>query len=143
MMYFENFTTREVLSNCSDSEIVTCFREGFFDNLLYLLMVLDTFRCEIEKPIVITSSYRNEEHNKRVGGSPTSQHLCGSAIDFKCDMIPFESLVFMFKEFCERSALRRFLGQVIFYHKRHFIHVGLCAPSHSKLQFYHYEQRDN
>lgn len=143
MKYFENFSTKEALPNCSDNEIVTCLREGYFDNILYLLMVLDTFRCEIAKPIVITSSFRSLEHNKRVGGSLTSQHLLGSAIDFKCDQIPFDTLVFLFKEFCERSALKRFLGQIIFYHKRHFIHVGLCAPSHPNFHFYHYEQRDN
>ena len=34
-------------------------------------------------PIVINSGYRSEEVNKRVGGSPTSNHLTGSAADIK------------------------------------------------------------
>jgi uncharacterized protein YcbK (DUF882 family) len=34
-------------------------------------------------PIVINSGYRSEEVNKRVGGSPTSNHLTGCAADIK------------------------------------------------------------
>lgn len=35
-------------------------------------------------PLYITSSYRNEEDNKRVKGSATSSHLTGLAADIKC-----------------------------------------------------------
>ena len=34
-------------------------------------------------PIVINSGYRSEEVNKKVGGSPTSNHLTGCAADIK------------------------------------------------------------
>ena len=34
-------------------------------------------------PILINSGYRSEEVNKRVGGSPTSNHLTGCAADIK------------------------------------------------------------
>ena len=34
-------------------------------------------------PIVINSGYRSEEVNKRVGGSPTSNHLTGCAADIR------------------------------------------------------------
>jgi len=33
--------------------------------------------------LTITSAARCEEHNKAVGGSPTSQHLLGRAVDFR------------------------------------------------------------
>jgi len=46
------------------------------------------FICKLEKarsfsltPYVINSSWRSEEHNKKVGGSKTSSHLKGLAID--------------------------------------------------------------
>ena len=39
---------------------------------------------EAEEPIVITSGYRSPEVNRAVGGSPTSNHLMGCAVDIRC-----------------------------------------------------------
>ena len=36
-----------------------------------------------EEPIIINSGYRSPELNKLVGGSPTSNHLTGCAVDIK------------------------------------------------------------
>ena len=36
-----------------------------------------------EEPIIITSGYRSPELNKKVGGSPTSNHLTGCAVDIR------------------------------------------------------------
>ena len=38
----------------------------------------------LAEPIVITSGYRSLEVNKKVGGSPTSNHLTGCAVDIRC-----------------------------------------------------------
>ena len=37
-----------------------------------------------DNPIIITSGYRSAEVNKAVGGSPTSNHLTGCAVDIRC-----------------------------------------------------------
>ena len=37
-----------------------------------------------EFPLVINSGYRSPEVNKAVGGSPTSNHLTGCAVDIRC-----------------------------------------------------------
>ena len=37
-----------------------------------------------EEPIIITSGYRSPEVNKLAGGSPTSNHLTGCAVDIRC-----------------------------------------------------------
>ena len=36
-----------------------------------------------DAPIIITSGYRSAELNKKVGGSPTSNHLTGCAVDIR------------------------------------------------------------
>ena len=41
-------------------------------------------REEAEEPIVITSGYRSPEVNRAVGGSPSSNHLSGCAVDVRC-----------------------------------------------------------
>ena len=38
-----------------------------------------------DKPIIITSGYRSPEVNRAVGGSPTSNHLTGCAVDIRCE----------------------------------------------------------
>ena len=38
---------------------------------------------DTEEPIVITSGYRSPEVNRKVGGSPTSNHLTGCAVDIR------------------------------------------------------------
>ena len=40
--------------------------------------------CKGDEPIIITSGYRSPEVNKAVGGSPTSNHLTGCAVDIRC-----------------------------------------------------------
>lgn len=46
---------------------------------------LDKARIKAGVPFVVTSGYRTESHNKKVGGSPTSSHLLGLAADIACD----------------------------------------------------------
>jgi len=46
-----------------------------------LLEMLEEIREKFMKPITVNSAARCPEHNKAVGGSPTSQHLLGKAAD--------------------------------------------------------------
>ena len=38
---------------------------------------------DTEEPIIISSGYRSPELNRKVGGSPTSNHLTGCAVDIR------------------------------------------------------------
>lgn len=48
-----------------------------------LLELAQNLRDRIGKPVVINSAYRTPEYNRKIGGSPTSQHLYGKAIDVR------------------------------------------------------------
>jgi zinc D-Ala-D-Ala carboxypeptidase len=45
------------------------------------LVLMNKLRQLWGKPIQINSYYRSPEHNKKIGGSPNSQHLLGRAFD--------------------------------------------------------------
>ena len=44
----------------------------------------NTLYGDDNEPIIITSGYRSPEVNKLAGGSPTSNHLTGCAVDIRC-----------------------------------------------------------
>ena len=48
-----------------------------------LLEKLQDLRDRVGAPVNITSGYRSPEYNKRIGGSPNSQHILGRAADIK------------------------------------------------------------
>lgn len=44
--------------------------------------VLEPLRVRVRKPIVVSSGFRSVTLNRRIGGSPRSQHCKGEAADF-------------------------------------------------------------
>ena len=46
--------------------------------------VLDPAREEFGQPIKVTSGFRSEELNKKIGGAKNSQHMFGEAADIQC-----------------------------------------------------------
>jgi len=52
------------------------------ENLVRLAFFLEQVRKLFNKPILISSGYRSREVNESVGGSKTSQHCEGCAVDF-------------------------------------------------------------
>lgn len=55
-----------------------------------LVRVLQDIRDHFNRPVTITSAYRTVSHNKKVGGSPKSQHLYGTAADIQVKDTPPE-----------------------------------------------------
>ena len=46
-----------------------------------LIELLEEIRRALAKPLIITSGYRCEPHNRECGGKPKSQHMLGNAAD--------------------------------------------------------------
>ena len=54
-------------------------------NTLYCLKPGEDYETsQSVEPVVITSGFRSEDVNKAVGGSPSSNHLSGCAVDIRC-----------------------------------------------------------
>lgn len=68
----ENFNRAEFACKCG------C---GFDTVDIKLGKVLQALRTHFGKPVEVNSGCRCPEHNRRVGGSPGSQHLFGRAAD--------------------------------------------------------------
>lgn len=59
-----------------------CCGENYFD--MNVAEMLDRARKLANIPFKITSGFRCTDHNESVGGSPTSSHLNGTAVDIEC-----------------------------------------------------------
>lgn len=82
-----------------------------------LLELLDKIREEYGSPIVVTSGYRSEAHNRAVGGVSGSTHTLGLAADLKPLQSDSKRLVEL-QEICDRLNPD---GGVGFY--SNFVHV--------------------
>ena len=60
------------------------------DNICYVAWRLQHIRDCIGLPLVVDSGFRSPQVNRLVGGSPTSLHLQGLAVDLRVDNIPYK-----------------------------------------------------
>ncbi|MBB3913256.1 D-Ala-D-Ala carboxypeptidase family metallohydrolase [Rhizobium fabae] len=65
----------------NDNVEVGCFKPD-------LLKVIKTVETHFGRPVVITSGYRDEEHNRLVGGADESMHKSCEAADIRIDGVP-------------------------------------------------------
>jgi len=72
----ENFKEKEFECKCG------C---GFNKIDKDFVILLDFIRDEIKEPLIINSACRCISHNQNIGGSPTSSHLHGLAVDLKIE----------------------------------------------------------
>lgn len=78
-----NFILDEFFPNCTFGEKSIAFAKHYIlHNLFSLAQVMQYIRIYCGAPVIITSGYRDREHNERVSGVFNSQHLDGCACDF-------------------------------------------------------------
>ena len=84
MKISKNFTLQEFL--VTNTGLNNQLTSDALANIEYLAnKLLQPLRDAYGKPIRITSGYRSVEVNNAVGGSPTSQHTKGQAVDIVAD----------------------------------------------------------
>jgi hypothetical protein len=78
-----NFTWGEAFHVRSENDWRKPVNSGIVYNVIEMAKELQAIRAFFgNKPIIITSWYRDPVTNKRVGGASQSRHLTGDAIDF-------------------------------------------------------------
>jgi len=76
----------EEMTNTSYNDLLSANQTSammFIKQLKYTASTLEEIREVLKVPIRVTSGFRNNELNKKVGGSPTSGHTKGLCADIK------------------------------------------------------------
>ena len=79
----KNFSLKEFQckGSCSDCGDDCEMPQEVYENIIKLSQQLQILRDYTGRPITINSAYRSPEHNAKIGGVKTSQHLLGKAAD--------------------------------------------------------------
>ena len=88
-------------------------------------------RDELGVPVKINSGYRCAEHNKKVGGSKSSQHMNGNAADLSCFLGGFTLLLAIHKLKLENKL--PMLQYCIYYPNKDFCHIDLIKRPNGKI----------
>jgi zinc D-Ala-D-Ala carboxypeptidase len=103
--------------------------------LLRLANVMEVVR-EIcgDKPISISSGYRSAEVNKAVGGSKTSAHLRGDAVDFMVKGLSAKQTCQMIMDYGVKIKFDQLIEE---YHKgAEWVHLGLSDNPRQEYLIY-------
>lgn len=119
-----NFTLAEYLASqtATANKITEQFNppQGVIDNIVKLNEFVQQARTEMNRPFRITSGYRCERLNRRVGGVANSEHLTGEGVDIAFNSI--DDAVKMAEIFIKLGIKRIGLGWS-------FLHIGI-SPKH-------------
>lgn len=114
----EHFNLREFQCKCGCGTVKISSR---------LVSMLETLRQELGVPFVITSGYRCDDHNMRVGGAINSYHVQGLACDIACPR------GYTVEEFAKICLDHGFTG-VGAYPSQGFVHVDVRPGKQIRFQ---------
>lgn len=130
MNYPPHFTRRELTCKCG------CGLCNPRDELLHLA---EAVRHVLgDTPMIVTSCCRCEKHNRAVGGSPTSKHLTGRALDFRPAAMSVFAAYAKIITAWERGELPE-LGGIGLYVKKDFIHIDTFHAADGHLRKWRYD----
>lgn len=131
----ERFVVSEFYTGILSDPSFSCMDQGvynMFGRMYIFATILNYVRSLISStsgkipPMVITSGYRSVSHNNRVGGSATSNHLRGLAVDVACPpSIPMKSFSLLLENVMVAYSMTGPAVESIPYMKRRFIHIAI------------------
>ena len=91
-----------------------------YENIIKLASQLQFLRDYTGRPITINSAYRCPEHNAKVGGSKTSQHLLGKAADITIQSLKPAEVYRIIEDLIDMGHMLQ--GGLGLYEKKGFVH---------------------
>ena len=128
MQLSENFTLEEFVASPTAKRLGINNTPGKeqINNLKKLCQtILQPIRNEFGQAITVTSGYRSELLNRKIGGSITSQHLKGEAADIIC--YDNKRLWELITSMINKGVIR--VGQLINERNLSWIHISLTTTS--------------
>lgn len=119
----KNFRLDEFICKCG------CGKSNINMRLIYMLQKI---RDEWGESISVTSGLRCRNHNTRIGGSPKSQHIEGTAADITTPgniQTFYNFIVKMYKD----GKIPE-LGFILIYPGRNFLHVDVRKPTSNTVK---------
>ena len=94
-----------------------------YENIIKLASQLQFLRDYTGRPITINSAYRCPEHNAKVGGSKTSQHLLGKAADITIQSLKTTEVYALIEELIDMGHMLQ--GGLGLYEEKGFVHYDI------------------
>lgn len=94
-----------------------------YENIIKLANQLQFLRDYTGRPITINSAYRCPEHNAKVGGSKTSQHLLGKAADITIQSLKSAEVFMIIEDLIDMGHMLQ--GGLGLYVEKGFTHYDI------------------
>lgn len=124
MKISEYFTERETIISAEGTKrgIKNIPNQDEKVNILYTASRMDKVRKYLGVPLIVLSWFRSEVLNTVVGGSKTSAHRYGLAVDVYSTKMESKEIYNKLIEAQEKGIMQ--FDQLIYYPKQNFLHIG-------------------
>lgn len=126
MQLTKHFTLNEFTRSTTASrlKIDNSVPDELMTNVQLTATKLELVRAALGRPIIITSGYRCPTLNARVGGTSTSAHTRGLAVDFRCDYVTP-------RQICQRLIDEGVQFDKLIQEHSQWVHIGF-SPTHNR-----------
>ena len=121
----KNFSLKEFdcKGNCKECKDGCDMPSDVYMNIIKLVKQLQFLRDYTGRAITINSGYRSPEHNAKVGGSQTSQHLLGKAADITIEGLKPTEVYRIIEDLIDMGEMLQ--GGLGLYEEKGFVHYDI------------------